>query len=89
MAKENVMGEIADMMLEGTLCEGCGVYLEGDAPGYPRYCSYCCGRTTLHKPRRSKVKKVQCKICKRLFRGEQGIEDHMRVKHGQGTTEQG
>lgn len=36
------MGEIADMMLDGTLCEGCGVYLEGEANGYPRYCSKEC-----------------------------------------------
>jgi hypothetical protein len=32
------MGEIADMMLEGVLCETCGVYLDGEAPGHPRYC---------------------------------------------------
>ena len=36
------MGEIADMMLDGTLCEGCGVYLEGEPTGYPRYCSGAC-----------------------------------------------
>ena len=42
------MGEIADMMLDGTLCECCGEFL-GDAedpnwepPGYPRYCSRQC-----------------------------------------------
>lgn len=34
------MGEIADMMLEGTLCTGCGKYL-GDGDGYPEYCSSC------------------------------------------------
>lgn len=36
-----MMGDIADMMLDGVLCEGCGVYLDGDAPGYPRYCEHC------------------------------------------------
>jgi len=35
------MGEIAEMMLDGTLCEWCGVYIEGDAPGYPRLCRDC------------------------------------------------
>lgn len=37
------MGEIADMMLDGTLCEWCGVLVdEGNlAPGYPRLCAEC------------------------------------------------
>lgn len=35
------MGEIAEMMLEGTLCEGCGEYMEGGGDGYPRRCSSC------------------------------------------------
>jgi hypothetical protein len=34
------MGEIADMMLDGTLCERCGEYI-GNAVGYPRKCSSC------------------------------------------------
>lgn len=37
------MGEYAEMMLDGTLCEGCGSYI-GDAGGggVPRYCSRQC-----------------------------------------------
>lgn len=38
------MGEIADMMLDGTLCEGCGTYMEGEGYGFPRYCSNACAR---------------------------------------------
>lgn len=34
------MGEIAEMMLDGELCEGCGDYL-GDGDGFPRYCRAC------------------------------------------------
>ena len=34
------MGDIAEMMLEGTLCERCGEYL-GDATGFPRLCKGC------------------------------------------------
>jgi len=34
------MGEVADMMLDGTLCEGCGVFM-GDEVGYPRKCKAC------------------------------------------------
>lgn len=40
------MGEIAEQMLNGDMCEGCGEYfddiLEGeDGPGYPRRCPSC------------------------------------------------
>ena len=34
------MGEIAEMHLDGTLCERCGEYL-GHPVGYPRYCRDC------------------------------------------------
>lgn len=35
------MGEIAEMMLDGTLCQRCGSVIDGDTPGYPRYCEDC------------------------------------------------
>lgn len=40
------MGEIADMHLDGTLCEQCGVPFDDilksePAPGYPRLCEDC------------------------------------------------
>jgi hypothetical protein len=42
------MGEIAEMMLDGTLCEGCGTVMDDmvgpgseNAPGYPRRCAGC------------------------------------------------
>ena len=40
------MGDVADMMIDGTLCEGCGVYLEGEYKdgepwGFPRLCGDC------------------------------------------------
>jgi hypothetical protein len=34
------MGEIADMMLDGTICEQCGEFI-GEPVGYPRLCSSC------------------------------------------------
>ena len=36
------MGEIADMMIDGEMCAMCGVYLQGESSGYPRYCSNDC-----------------------------------------------
>jgi RNA polymerase-binding transcription factor DksA len=36
------MGEIADMMLDGTLCEWCGEYIDdGKDAGYARLCAGC------------------------------------------------
>jgi len=29
------MGEIADDMIDGFVCQQCGVYLDGITPGYP------------------------------------------------------
>ncbi len=34
------MGEVVEMMLDGTLCGGCGVFLDS-ACGYPRICEDC------------------------------------------------
>ena len=47
------MGEIADMMLDGTLCEGCGGYLGGDGFAVPLLCADCA------KDRRKEGKDVQ------------------------------
>jgi hypothetical protein len=35
------MGEVAEMLLDGTMCETCGEFI-GDAVGYPRS---CCDKT--------------------------------------------
>ena len=36
------MREILETFLDGTLCERCGVFLDGETPGYPRYCGKQC-----------------------------------------------
>lgn len=38
------MGEIAEMVIEGLLCQECGCFIDGDTPGYPRSCEDCGGR---------------------------------------------
>jgi hypothetical protein len=45
------MGEIAEMMLDGTLCEACGDFIGSDA-GFPQYCSPSCaaGRGMAYAP---------------------------------------
>ena len=35
------MGDIADQMVEGFLCQACGVMIDGEEPGYPRECTGC------------------------------------------------
>lgn len=38
------MGEIAEMMLEGEICEVCGGFLD-DPTGFPTTCAGCLGET--------------------------------------------
>lgn len=55
------MGEIADMMLDGTFCQACGGVMEDvfreancaafEAPGFPRTCGGCMRE---NRPRRRK-----------------------------------
>ncbi len=40
--KLNLKGDAADLLLDGTFCEGCGeVFDDGQTPGYPRRCPAC------------------------------------------------
>lgn len=73
------MGEIADMMLDGTMCQGCGVWLHDgeDGPGYPGWCPDC-------KPKDDtapKAAKVKCPTCGRRVKAV-GLKDHQRDAHG-------
>lgn len=73
------MGDIADMMLDGTLCDGCGCYLNGTAPGYPRYCRDCTPKQQRPAPAGNSTK-VACPTCgKRVKR--HGLDNHMRDAH--------
>lgn len=53
------MGEIADAMVNGEMCEMCGVYLDyGEEPmGIPMYCSSTCAadRGLPKKLRKSRI----------------------------------
>lgn len=80
------MGEIADMMLDGTLCQTCGEYVGGD--GFPTFCASCAseqpsGDRTFAQPRNPG--KVACTMCGRHVRTA-GLNDHMRDKHAVGNT---
>ncbi|WP_454734268.1 hypothetical protein [Cupriavidus pauculus] len=76
------MGEIAEMMLDGTLCEGCGMYIDGDADGYPRRCEDCQPSSdTAQSSRKPSAPKTNCPICKRRVKLA-GLADHQRDAHG-------
>lgn len=76
------MGDIADMMLDGALCEGCGAYM-GGGDGYPQRCAGC--RTEDKKDRAAAYQppkpKVKCSVCARKVKPT-GLADHMRDSHG-------
>ena len=77
------MGEIADMMLDGTLCECCGEHIGRDA-GYPQYCSPECAADrgalmeTLQTP---PAKPFACNLCDRRFGSDEARAQHRRDKH--------
>jgi hypothetical protein len=88
------MGDVADMMLDGTLCEMCGVFVSDTPPGYPQYCSPECAKDrgadfvpaiTATKPTvAAKLPhysvKVPCSVCNRSVK-RSGMRDHMRDAH--------
>lgn len=75
------MGEIAEMMLDGILCQGCGELLleEGDdVPGYPRSCAACARlQRALNSP---PAPKVMCPTCGKKVKAV-GLADHQRDAH--------
>lgn len=76
------MGEIADMMLDGTMCQGCGVWLHGgeDGPGYPGFCSDCKPKQRSLAPS-NPAPKVACPTCGKRVKAV-GLKDHQRDAHG-------
>ncbi len=85
------MGEIADMMIDGTMCP-CGEFIDGGAngPGYQQYCSPQCQKDyggplydeapVNQKPPRT----VLCREhpdCERRFRTQEAATQHWIDKH--------
>jgi len=48
------MGEISDMMLDGTLCMDCGEYIGKEDEGYPQRCNSCEALTKKNNKRKGK-----------------------------------
>jgi len=75
--KEVTMGDIADAMLDGDLCQCCGVYMEG-GDGYPRSCGACQKDGGFNGG--GGAAKMSCSVCGKRVKLA-GISDHMRDKH--------
>jgi hypothetical protein len=74
------MGEIAEMMLDGTLCEACGAYIDDDIPGHPRYCSRECARDRGQDVGLVAQQYVKCTECGKKVKAV-GLIDHIKAKH--------
>lgn len=83
------MGEFADMMLDGTLCMGCGEFLGEDLPGY---CKACAKDRMTSPTKPAKLHRslahpglvfkhvVICPGCQRQFGTEDGARQHYAQK---------
>lgn len=71
------MGEIAEMMLDGTLCFACGVYI-GMNGGFPQMCFNCEReeKTAFIK----KVPRIKCHKCNKMLH-PLGLKQHNHAKH--------
>lgn len=90
------MGETSQMMLDGTLCEGCGVYLGGNQYGLPLLCRTCAKDRQSGGSHvaplgsfwqdRGKEKptahalKARCPTCSKVIKVA-GMQDHIRAVH--------
>ena len=80
------MGEIAEMMLDGTMCACCGELLidpsdEGEPAGYPIYCASCSDAIVVYEKERIPEPRFACPKCDRKFGTIHGYEEHYTVKH--------
>ena len=77
------MGDIADGMLGGELCEGCGMPLDGEPGGYPRWCSLeCASERKSDEAYRidQAASRVPCPICGKTTKPK-GLNDHIKAAH--------
>lgn len=80
------MGDIADMMLDGLMCEGCGIFMDdGEECGYPRRCGACSAEyrrgENIARVKVKEVKPVPCSNCKRRFGTPEAYLQHWKDKH--------
>lgn len=90
-------GEIAEMMLEGLLCQGCGEFMgdeeSGEGQGFPGYCAGCqpSGGALTCEPAETKTERKHrlaitmeprcCLFCGKKLGSLLGVTQHMRDVH--------
>lgn len=76
------MGEIADMMVNGLMCQECGAWMEDhEEPGYPRTCRSC--EADVSSELQKLQARVNCPHCSKRVAAI-GLQQHIDAKHTQG-----
>lgn len=80
------MGDIADQMLEGLICQGCAMEMDNDN-GCPGFCLSCQKESGVNEfgEKKQKQKKIKCPKCDRMI-AEVGLNQHMKAKHSRKLT---
>ena len=73
------MGDIADMVLDGMMCEQCGEYL-GKGDGYPRSCKVCSSISSPEAYSELFGNKKRCPLCNKWVK-KVGLPQHLKAKH--------
>ena len=73
------MGDIADMMLSGEMCQWCGEILDGQ--GYPTVCPACQAERNCDEFGNS-TGKAKCPQCGKKVK-EVGLRQHIEAKHSE------
>lgn len=72
------MGDVADAMLDGDLCQGCGVYMP-NGQGFPQTCSAC--ERESHKASGPQAPiHADCPYCGKRVKAA-GLQMHVDAKH--------
>jgi predicted Zn-ribbon and HTH transcriptional regulator len=50
------MGDVTDSIMEGILCEECGVYIDDNPQGFPRRCNDCKPKSTISDAKRARLR---------------------------------
>ncbi len=79
------MGEIADLMINGDICQICSMEL-GEGDGYPRSCAGCADESGYEEgpantPKDPKTVACPDPFCERKFRNRQAAAQHWVDKH--------
>ncbi len=75
------MGDIADLMINGDMCQTCGELLDGN--GFPQFCDNCKKDSHIAEKICQPIakNKVFCTDCGKRVR-KIGYHQHMQDKHG-------